>query len=373
MTNNKHIVFSVVNDLNYDQRMQKIATSLHNAGYTVTLIGREMKNSLPLKKQVFHQKRFRLFFSKGKLFYIEYNIRLFFHFLFHSTYDVFGAVDLDTLLAHFLAAKIKRKPHTYDAHEYFAELPEVVERPLVKKTWKSLEKWIVPRTRYAYTINHSYAKLFKTQYGTDFEIVRNASVLKEEEEMPVPDEKAEKYILYQGAVNIGRGVEEMIEAMQYISCKLYICGKGDVYNDCVELVDKLNLNDKVCFFGFVEPEKLRDFTRNAILGFTFFTNHGLSYYLSLANRFFDYFHAGIPQLCINFPEYRRINEEFEIAILLDDLKPENIARAANRLLEDEELYKRLQQNCLEARKHINWQAQEQNLLKVYQKLFEENS
>ncbi|MFK7906183.1 MAG: glycosyltransferase, partial [Chitinophagales bacterium] len=316
----KHLVFTVVNGLNYDQRMQRICGSLAKAGYKVTLIGRVMPNSKPLKKRSFNQIRMKLLFKRGKLFYLEYNFRLFWHLLLNR-YDVFGACDLDTVMPHFLVSKLKGKPLVYDAHEYFPELPEVVHRPFTRWVWKTVEKLVVPRAKYAYTINQSYADFFKKEYGTNFEIIRNAAVLRKEEthfnEAQEYDKAVfeEKYILYQGAVNVGRGVEEMIQAMPYIEdCKLYVCGKGDVFEECIELVKQLNLQDKVKFFGFVPPEFLRQFTRHAKLGFTFFTNDGMSYYYSLANRFFDYFHGGVPQLCVDFPEYRRINEAFEVGV-----------------------------------------------------------
>lgn len=371
----KRLVFTVVNDLNYDQRMQRICGSLAEAGYEVTLIGRTMANSKPLKERSFHQKRMKVWFSRGKLFYLEYNFRLLWHFLWNR-YDVFGACDLDTVMPHFLASRLKRKTMVYDAHEYFPELPEVVHRPFTRWVWKTVEKLVVPRTKYAYTINQSYADFFKKEYGTDFEIVRNAAVLRKKEATSFnasqgydPQVFEETYILYQGAVNVGRGVEEMIQAMPFIEgCKLYVCGKGDVFEDCKNLVEQLNLKDKVRFFGFVPPEFLRQFTRHAKIGFTFFTNDGMSYYYSLANRFFDYFHGGVPQLCVDFPEYRRINEQFEVAVLLEDLEAQTIAKAANRLLQDSELYQKLQDNCLAAREEINWQEEEKKLVRFYERV-----
>lgn len=360
-----HIAFTVINDLTYDQRMQRICSSLAEAGFNVTLIGRELPNSSPLKPRDFKQIRLKVPVHKGKLFYLLYNIRIFFHLLFNQ-YDVFSATDLDTLLPQFLVAKIKRKPHVYDAHEYFAQLPEIIHRPLVAKAWKSLERWIIPKTKYAYTINQSYANLFEEEYGVYFNIFRNVTKL---QPLPTPlPPKKETYILYQGAVNVGRGVEEMIAAMPYINCQLYVCGKGDVYNDCVALVKKLNIAHKVRFLGFVEPERLRAVTREATLGFTFFTNDGMSYYYSLANRFFDYFHNGVPQLCINFPEYAAINQQYEIACLINDLSPQTIANAANKLLNNKQYYQHLQQNCLIARQHINWQQEAARLVAFYRKI-----
>ncbi|MFK7904642.1 MAG: group 1 glycosyl transferase, partial [Chitinophagales bacterium] len=83
------------------------------------------------------------------------------------------------------------------------------------------------------------------------------------------------------------------------------------------------------------------------------------------NRFFDYFHGGVPQLCVDFPEYRRINEAFEVGVLLKDLKAQTIAAAANQLLQNEDLYQKLQGNCLAAREEINWGAEEEKLLRFY--------
>lgn len=368
-TDNKplHISFTVINDLTCDQRMQRIGGSLAANGFRITLIGRQLPDSPPLSAHwPFAQKRLRVWFQKGKLFYITYNLQLFWHLL-TTPYDIYGATDLDTLLPNYWAAKLKNKPFTYDAHEYFAELPEIVHRPWVRRIWKAIEQYIVPRTKYAYTINQTYADLFKKEYGTEFAIVRNATILRP---LEIPAQKKERYILYQGAVNVGRGIEEMIQAMPYIEddLKLYICGIGDVYDNCVALVQQLGLSDKVKFWGRIAPEQLRQFTLQATLGFTFFTQQGLSYYYSLANRFFDYFHCGVPQLCMNYPEYKHINNLFEVAVLLDNLDPQNIAQSVNDLLKNPEKYTLLQENCLKARQSINWQNEELKLVSIYQNL-----
>lgn len=88
----KRIVFTVTNDLNYDQRMIRICTSLSTAGYDVTLVGRKLKSSLPLQQKPFKQKRITVPFEKGKLFYATYNTCLFFYLLFKKA-DLVCAID----------------------------------------------------------------------------------------------------------------------------------------------------------------------------------------------------------------------------------------------------------------------------------------
>jgi hypothetical protein len=78
----KRFIISVTNDLSYDQRMQRHASCLSDAGYEIILVGRILPNSIPLKEMNFEQKRLSCWFQNGKLFYVEFQIRLFFYLLF---------------------------------------------------------------------------------------------------------------------------------------------------------------------------------------------------------------------------------------------------------------------------------------------------
>ena len=100
----KRLSFLVTNDLNFDQRMQRICSTLSEAGFDVELIGRRRKNSLPLTQKSFVQKRLFCFFERSFLFYAEYNLRLFFYLLFRRT-DLICAIDLDTILPAYYISK----------------------------------------------------------------------------------------------------------------------------------------------------------------------------------------------------------------------------------------------------------------------------
>ncbi|MBK5271609.1 MAG: glycosyltransferase, partial [Bacteroidia bacterium] len=134
----KRLFFTVTNDLTFDQRMIRICTSLSSAGYRVTLIGRRLPGSKPSDKMIFHQKRIYCLTKKGKAFYIEYNMRLFFYLLFKKM-DLICAVDLDTILPCYFISKIRRVKRVYDAHELFCEMKEVISRPAIYHIWKRIE------------------------------------------------------------------------------------------------------------------------------------------------------------------------------------------------------------------------------------------
>lgn len=359
----KRVVFSVTNDLNHDQRMERICTSLANAGYRVTLVGVLHRSSQSLRDKPFRQQRLRVFFPSGKLFYFEYNLRLFFWLLFQPA-DLFCAIDLDTIMPNFWVSFLRRKQRVYDAHELFCEMKEVVSRPLIHKCWSAIESWYLPRFKYGYTVNQVIAEIFNKKYGVNYRVVRNLPVLIEEAFSIEKD----NYLLYQGAVNEGRAFEVLIPAMQWINTPLWICGDGNFMEQTRELVRKYGVEDKVVFKGRVLPEDLRKITMRAKLGFTLFENKGLNNYYSLANRFFDYFHAATPQVCVNYPVYAQLNKEAPVAVLLDELSPECLARTVEGLLNDSFQYRQLQENCLRLRQELNWQREQAILLDFYHQM-----
>ena len=360
----KRLFFTVTNDLSYDQRMIRICTSLAGAGYDVTLVGRKLPDSIPIKTSPFNQKRLNCFFKKGKGFYAEYNLRLFFYLLFKKM-DLVCAIDLDTIVPCLLVSKIKRIQRVYDAHELFCEMKEVVQRPRVYRMWKWIERKTVPQFRLGYTVNRPIAEEFKKMYGSNYAVIRNVPVL---EDMVIP-EKKERFIYYQGAVNEGRSFETLVPAMKDVNARLVIAGDGNFMQDVKQLVKINALENKIIFLGKIPPADLREQTRNAWIGITLFENKGLSNYFSLANRFFDYMHAGVPQLCVAYPVYQELNKNLPIAVLVEDLSSANISAQLNLLLENDVLYQELQQNCLVQRKKMNWQQEEKILLDFYQSIF----
>ncbi|OON67002.1 hypothetical protein B0919_20330 [Hymenobacter sp. CRA2] len=349
--------------------MQRICTSLAEHGYRVRLVGREWPTSQPLTPQPYEQHRLRCWFTKGKLFYLEYNLRLILYLLGQRGFAAYGAADLDAALPVWLRARLGGLPFVYDAHELFTEVPEVVARPAVQRVWRWVERFIVPRATLAYTVGPALARLFEQRYGRSFGTVRNISRLQNESTAAAG---GEGYILYQGALNAGRGLEALLEAMPQVPARLVICGEGDLSAGLRQRAGELGLlqSGQVEFRGFVLPQELRRVTQGARVGISVLDNLGLSYYYSLANKFFDYLHAGVPQLISPFPEYLALNEQYEVAEVVPELTPAALAAALNRLLRDEPArYDVLARNCRQARQALNWQREEQELLRLYAALW----
>ncbi|MEL6924936.1 MAG: glycosyltransferase, partial [Bacteroidota bacterium] len=294
MPEKKKIILTVTNDLSYDQRMIRICGSLAKAGYEVLLVGRWKPRSIALKKEAFRQKRLWCFFQKGKAFYLEYNLRLFFYLAFAKCHAI-CAIDLDTILPVLWAGRLRGRELVFDAHEHYTETPEVVDRPTVKAIWNRVANYAVPQFTHCYTVCQSLADIFEELYNNTFTVVRNVPLARP---LPVMEDHSDvRILLYQGVLNEGRGLEALIAAMQRVEgAQLWLAGEGDRSFELREQVREQQLEDRVRFLGYLAPVELKKITERAYLGFNLLENRGLSYYYSLANKFFDYVQAQVPAL-----------------------------------------------------------------------------
>lgn len=361
---------SVINDLNTDQRVDKMCSTLTSLGFDVLLVGRKRNNSLPLEKREYRMHRMRLLFEKGPLFYAEYNIRLFLLLLFKRT-DILVSNDLDTLLANYLASRIRGKPLVYDTHEYFTETPEVINRPFVRNTWKRIEKWIFPRLKHVFTVNESLAAIFSKKYGVEVKAVRNVprkrkhTSVRSRKELGLPADKP--VILLQGAgINIHRGAEELVKAMQYLdNVLLLIVGGGDVMPELHAMADELKLNDRVRFISKQPYEKLIEYTANADLGLTLDKDTNPNYRYSLPNKLFDYIHAGVPVLASPMVEIKKIIDEYEVGTTINTYDPGKIAEKIKTVLSEKETLRYWKENCTFASNQLCWENEKKIVEDVY--------
>ncbi len=359
----KRIIATVTNDLSYDRRMIRICSALAADGYNVLLVGRKLPESIDLVEQPFSQHRIQCYFRKGILFYAEYNLRLF-QFLLKQRFEIGNSTDADTLLAVGLVCKIKNKIHVHDAHEYFTQVPELVNRKLVQWVWSQIEHYFIPKVQLAYTVSQSIADVYSNSFKVNFAVIRNVPPLLK---LVMPETVTENKIIYQGALNKGRGLEALITAMQNINGTLEIVGDGDITNDLHQLTHQLKLENKVTFLGMVSPDKLADITIKAKVGVNLCENLGLNYYFALSNKGFDYIHAYLPAVTNNFPEYIKLNDQFE-TMCLTDCNANDISLAINKLLNDNAYYNKLRNNCLIAREELNWQKESAKLKELYAKI-----
>jgi len=366
----KKIVLSVTNDLVSDQRVHKIATSLKGMGFEVTLLGRRFKGQGKTIDRTYNTYRFKLLFNKKVWFYAEYNLRLFLFLLFHN-FDLYLANDLDTLLPNYLVSKLKGRNLIYDSHEYFTEVPELISRPQIRAVWLAIEQYIFPKLKTVYTVNESIAEIYKAKYNVEVKVIRNiAPRLKNKE---IDQELSDKIkgessmLIMQGAgINIDRGAEELVTAMQWIkNTILYIIGSGDVFYKLKDLVLKYNLKDRVFILDKLPYEELMEYTKIADLGISIDKGTNPNYENSLPNKVFDYIQAQIPLLVSNRKVVSALVKKNDIGWVIETVEPKNIADRINKILEEKTLLKRRKENLIDLAEKFSWEKEELRLKEIY--------
>ncbi len=361
----RRVIISVSNNLETDQRVNKVASTLHNNGFEVLLIGLKNKSSHISKPQL-ATKRMPVFFKKGFLFYAEFNIRLLFFLLF-SRCDILLANDTDTVIPNFLVSKIRRKKLVVDLHELFPEVPEVTDRKFVKRVWTGIENLIFPHIKTGYTVCWSIADYYNKKYGMSLKVVRNVPAKKPFiEKSNLLEYGGKKIILYQGAVNEGRGIEWLIDAMPYIENAVFvIIGKGDLYEEMQAKVRTMQLGDRVVFKGVIPFQELAAYTNCADLGVCLLEQKGLSYYFSLPNRVFDFMQAHVPLLATGFPEIANVLNAYGTGCLINRYEPEYLAGVICEILAQPVNHALYEKACDE----FNWEKEEKVLLGIFNGLY----
>ena len=292
----KHIIMAVTNDLATDQRVGRTSAALHEAGFAVTLVGRRLKESPRLASRQYKCVRMRLLFRRSALFY---------------------ANDSDTLLACCWAARLRRKPLAFDAHELFPDVPELVGKPAVRRVWRWVESWCLPYVTVAFTVSRPVAEAYGRRYGIVMKVLRNVPV--SSTPLPTTRRVGEKtMLLYQGAVNVGRGVRELIDVMNLLpDCRLTVAGDGDLLDELKAYAAKKPWGGRIEFLGRVTPERLHKITREADLGLCLLEELGLSYQCALPNRIGDFIHAGVPILATGFEAIREVLEHYGVGTVTE--------------------------------------------------------
>ena len=351
---------AVISDLSTDMRVQKQAMLLTDMGFNVTLIGRSTGRYPSLFLPRVRIRRLRVFFRRGPLMYILFNISLLLRLLTRRS-DIYVANDLDTLIPCYLASHLFGKPLVYDAHEYFTGQFGLEERKFRYSVWKRAERRLVPKVRHMMTVSNSIADLYRKEYGVDPVVIMNVAPSTDEliaynrNNLRVREE--DLLVIYQGSgINPGRGVMELVNAMTMLErIRLIIAGSGDMIEQVKHAVSYKGLGSNVIFLPRMKWEEMMQFTMCCDAGLSLDPDNCINQRFSLPNKLFDYIAAGIPAIVSPLPEVSAVVERYACGLILSHVTPYTIAGALERLRDDRDLLAELKEKAREARKVLNWE------------------
>lgn len=347
---NKKAIILISSDPLFDQRAQKVKNSLAQMGYDVQIWGVQRYDELSNSNDF----RWRFRWKSGPLFYLSLGIRIIRELKKQSPALVW-ACDPDTLWAASWVKKTDSFFLTYDSHELFSEVPELIGKPFKKRIWDFLEKQGAKKIDLGITVSKPIAEILQNKLSNPFHLLMNMPISTLEIE---PLEK-KNVILYQGAINQGRRIKELIEAIENLpEWEVWIAGKGDLEEKLKKWSTALPFSQRVKWLGMLSKNQLSEITKQAKIGYNGLDwKYSKSYEFSLANKFFDYVQAEVPVITASTTTYQNLLAEFSVGW------PEDIplSELLNNILGSSEEYKKKVEACKFAKQKWTWENQWENI------------
>lgn len=343
---NSIIVLHIGNSIDYDSRVQKEISSFISLGYRVTLViwnwepfsysNKKVKIiDLNLSNYKFHTNKFSKisrFLKMIKFWYISSKV------IKRGNYKYIHCNDLSTLGVVFFLSKGYSKKVIYDAHELH---PEYFKASIIKyKIWSFIEKYLVGKISAIIVPEIKRANYLKKKYHlrTSPKIINNfpryQNVIKQniKRELKLSSEK--KIICYHGYIRKGRGLESIIESLNFLPDNfvlLLIGYSNKLYKEELAiLIQNNNLENRVIFYGKVSPDEMLNTISGADLCVALYENNGINNFLCASNSVFDSIMAGVKILTNDYPSHN-ILKGYKFVGLISKMEPKIIAESVKNL------------------------------------------
>jgi len=171
-------------------------------------------------------------------------------------------------------------------------------------------------------------------------------------------------LIFIGRLNKSKRPDHVIKAFSLINqkipqAKLWIIGNGQesYKNKLKKLVKKLNLEEKIKFFGFVPEEKKRKLLQKAHLILVTSVKEGWGLIVTEAAS------CGTPALVYNVDGLRDSVQDNETGIICKENNPECLSKEVIRLINDKKKYQKLQYNAWRWSKEFSWDKTAKEFIK----------
>ncbi len=337
------------------------------------------------KTLAFAKNNLRAFLKKHyrTLAIANFNAQLF-HSFKKTQFDIIHAHDLNTLPGGYWLARKTGAKLVYDSHELYLDRNRFAKYSSFGR-WlrEKLEKFLCQKSDLVITVNDSIAQILADRYEISKPtIVMNIPVRKVLSDVSEKDrdlrsalniQAGHKVILYSGAITFNRGLESLVKALAFISdCHLVMMGFGtDEYKSILNKVaEDAGCSDRFSFFGPVPSFEVTGYAASADIGVAPIENVCLSYYLCSPNKLFEYLLAGLPVVTSNFPELKRVVEQFQVGGYFDPSSPEQIASAVEMVLNDSTMSEKLVAAKQRILADYCWENESVKLLEAYESIVE---
>lgn len=290
--------------------------------------------------------------------------------------DIYHAHDFNALPATYLAARLKRKPLIYDAHELpLAELS--LKARWVRRLSEALLRHMVPRCCAVISVSPPILQVLRDDYhATRVALVRNIPWYQSVPNSDLLRQRLQlspetRLLLFQGYLGADRALDLLVKSARLLRSQAVIVLLGPPRPEVLALLEDLIVREGVAerlrILPAVPYAELFHWTASADVGLALFRpEYSLNVRWCLPNKLFEYIMAGLPVLSSPLDAVRDLLEEQQLGRVVEDMTPEGIAAAIDALLAEPELLEHMRQRALTlARGCFCWEQECQQLLKLY--------
>jgi glycosyltransferase involved in cell wall biosynthesis len=353
----RRIIMLVVSDLRSDPRVRREARELADAGYSVTIIwpdtGPEQGEQINWGAGIAFVP---LPVSAGRFAY---------HFPNFLGVDMlkaavqqkaagqrilaFHAHDLTTMLVALIAGRQTGAHVVADHHEWFSQSVVWANRrslyvpigPVRRWLYRWLEALVLKHASVTLTVCDSIAQEMAEKSTRKVAVVRNIPGHEEAHRRAMPDLRADlgiathqQLIAYQGGIGPSRALEPAIQALAYApgSCLMIRGPNLDAYADHYRAVAvQAGVSERLFLLPPVASQDVVAALYGADVGLYTVEGFCKSAIYALPNKVFEYLHAGLPVLTVDYPEVRKLLVDNQVGLGFAGSDPESIGRAMREM------------------------------------------
>jgi glycosyltransferase involved in cell wall biosynthesis len=380
------VCMHVLGSARTDVRVMREATALVEAGFAVSIVDVESDRTLPVEEHMhgirvqhinrpswFVSTRFKPWFLvKLALMTISGALRL-----IRTPADVYHAHEETALLACYLAARVRRKPLIFDAHELPWSEPYLRRWRRLHAVSVRLLAGLVPRCAGVITVSPSIVQEIGNSYSCpDVTLIRNIPAY----QAVSRSDRLRQHLglgpgvrlaLYQGGFQSYRGLDRLIRAAAFVEhdIVIVIMGKGSEQRlfELETLIASEGVADRVKILPPVPYAELLDWTASADIGLIIhLPDHSLNIKMCLPNKLFEYLMAGLPVLSSQLDAIVEVIKTYDVGQIVSSVAPAEIGAAVNTMLADRAALARMRRNALEAaQRDLHWGKESRQLIRLY--------
>lgn len=286
--------------------------------------------------------------------------------------DFYCAEDVFSVPIASLLARLNRARLFYDSRELYFAIGALSNKKIKQSIWSLLEELFISDAT-VFTTGDLDSEMLKSRYKiplpkTIYNFPRRFTVKRNHFIHELLHLSPDSVVLiYQGMMGEGRGIFHMLDALTHLPERftLVMLGDGVLLEKTKSEIHRRNLSRRAFALGAVPYDSLLKYTASADIGLALIEPISKSYELALPNKLFEYVLCQTPPIVSNLPAMKNIIERYRVGVAVP-LETEQIARAILHVSESISLYR---EQCRTARDLLNWEAQSETVLSLFQHSF----